>query len=156
MNVIRFFLFLGLVSSVVASVIFPYGQSSIRYRRTRFKDHEAVKKSSRRQYDTNIMRRQARSVATHGIGMINNFGPVRSGGVLLLGVTAIRLAKFLRSEVFSRALYFWVHAGPIVVHYKFTRWFLKKTKAPLESESILLLNNSMSFLTKAYLCFRAQ
>ncbi|CAJ1895898.1 unnamed protein product [Cylindrotheca closterium] len=78
---------------------------------------------------------QSNNVGTTGMGMIGNFGKVKSGGIVLLGATTIQLAKFLTSEVFSRALYFWVQAGPIVVHYKFTRWFLKKTKAPLEKRN---------------------
>lgn len=139
MNVFRFFLLLGLIESAVASVIFPYGQSEARYQRTRFKYNEEVKKSARLQDGVHLTRRcQVRGLRSNGIGMINTFGAAKSGGVLLLGVTAIKLAKFLKSEVFSRALYFWVHAGPIVVHYKFTRWFLRKTKAPLESEPFLL------------------
>lgn len=58
----------------------------------------------------------------------------RTGGLVLVGSTAIHLINKLRSEAFKRAIYFWYHAGPIVVHYKFTQWFLTKTKAPLESE----------------------
>lgn len=42
--------------------------------------------------------------------------------------------KALRSEAFRRASRFWVKVGPMVVHYKFTRWWLTKiTKAPLET-----------------------
>jgi hypothetical protein len=61
------------------------------------------------------------------------FFDARQGGWFLVGTAALGyLSNKLRSEAVSRAFYFWSHAGPIVAHYKFTRWFLRKTKAPLE------------------------
>jgi aarF domain-containing kinase len=38
----------------------------------------------------------------------------------------------LQSESVNRACYFWFHAGPVVCHYKFTRWYLSRTNAPLQ------------------------
>jgi hypothetical protein len=60
------------------------------------------------------------------------FSSVQPGSWVLLATALGYVGNKLRSESVTRALYFWVHAGPIVVHYKFTRWFLDKTKAPLE------------------------
>lgn len=50
----------------------------------------------------------------------------------MCGGTILYLQKVVQSEAVQRAAYFWVHAGPIVVHYKFTKWWLTKTKAPLQ------------------------
>ena len=53
---------------------------------------------------------------------------------LLVGGVVYQSQKALRSEAFRRATRFWVKVGPMVVHYKFTRWWLTKvTKAPLET-----------------------
>ena len=38
----------------------------------------------------------------------------------------------IRSEAVHRATYFWWKVAPLVTHYKFTKWWLRKTKAPLE------------------------
>ncbi|KAG7356579.1 ABC1 family-domain containing protein [Nitzschia inconspicua] len=48
------------------------------------------------------------------------------------GVALVCIGKMIQSEAVQRALYFWVHAGPIVAHYKFAKWWLTKTKAPLQ------------------------
>lgn len=51
----------------------------------------------------------------------------------LLGASiGLYLQKVCRSEAVQRALYFWIHAGPVVAHYKFAKWWLTKTNAPLE------------------------
>jgi hypothetical protein len=66
-------------------------------------------------------------------GMPLAFFDARQGGWFLVAAAALGyLNKKLRSEAVGRALYFWTHAGPIVAHYKFTRWSLRRTKAPLE------------------------
>jgi aarF domain-containing kinase len=41
------------------------------------------------------------------------------------------------SEPARRAVYFWRHAGPMVVHYKFTEWWLEKSEAPLERRNLV-------------------
>jgi aarF domain-containing kinase len=41
------------------------------------------------------------------------------------------------SEPARRAMYFWRHAGPMVVHYKFTEWWLGKSEAPLERRNLV-------------------
>jgi hypothetical protein len=56
----------------------------------------------------------------------------RSGPWLVAAVALVQAVNCLRSEALNRAVHFWVKAGPIVAHYKFTRWWLRKTKAPLE------------------------
>lgn len=52
--------------------------------------------------------------------------------VTLGGGAILYFQRLVQSEALQRALYFWVHAGPIVAHYKFAKWWLTKTKAPLE------------------------
>lgn len=70
------------------------------------------------------------------VGMVSSpplaFSPVTSGGIVLLASAIGYIGHKLNSEAVKRALFFWVHAGPIVAHYKFTRWYLHKTNAPLE------------------------
>eukprot|EP00980_Cylindrotheca_fusiformis_P009749 scaffold2149_cov187-Cylindrotheca_fusiformis.AAC.27 len=68
------------------------------------------------------------------IETLKGLGP-ESGVLLIIGAGVVHVVKKLRSESLKRALDFWVHAGPIVLHYKFTRWFLATTNAPLKSES---------------------
>ena len=49
-------------------------------------------------------------------------------------IALVQTIKTIQSEPFQRSLYFWIHAGPIVAHYKFTQWYLQKWKkdVPLE------------------------
>lgn len=54
------------------------------------------------------------------------------GRLVLIAAGLGYVGTKLRSEAVNRAMYFWVNAGPIIAHYKFTRWYLGKTKAPLE------------------------
>ena len=59
------------------------------------------------------------------------------GGPLWLFAGAIALVqtiKTIQSEPFQRSLYFWIHAGPIVAHYKFTQWYLQKWKKDVSLE----------------------
>lgn len=51
---------------------------------------------------------------------------------LLLGGVVYQSQKALRSEAVRRAARFWVKIGPVVAHYKFTRWWLRTNKADLE------------------------
>jgi aarF domain-containing kinase len=50
----------------------------------------------------------------------------------LLATSCLMAGRVATSEPARRALYFWRHAGPMVVHYKFTEWWLGKSEAPLE------------------------
>ena len=45
----------------------------------------------------------------------------------LLGTTTTAAAPAVGSQPIRRALYFWTRAGPIVVHYKFTQWWLRNS-----------------------------
>ena len=65
------------------------------------------------------------------------FTPLQAGKFLSLAAVAAYLGKQLRSESVSRALCFWFHAGPVVVHYKFARWYLEWTKAPLVKRDLV-------------------
>ena len=49
------------------------------------------------------------------------------GTAAVLGSGAA-LRKIQKSEPIQRALYFWKHAGPIIAHYKFTKWWLNVQK----------------------------
>mgnify|MGYP006345002021 FL=1 len=49
------------------------------------------------------------------------------GTAAVLGLGAA-LRKIQKSEPIQRALYFWKHAGPIIAHYKFTKWWLNVQK----------------------------
>ena len=91
--------------------------------------------------DDIIMKNRASSQVSHPskyghYGMINTFSTVgRNGGTLLLfGAALIQIGKIVTSESVRRAVYFWINAGPMVCHYKFTQWYLTKTDVPLESE----------------------
>lgn len=134
-----FLTLLNLIICVKGSVIFPYQQNlcTAGPKSRRFgRDLKRIERSNQRRL------RRASSpissiVGSSQYGMIRNFSGLgkSGGGLLLFGAAAlIKVGNIVTSESFRRALYFWVHAGPIVVHYKFTRWFLTKTKAPIESE----------------------
>ena len=60
------------------------------------------------------------------------FSPAQSGGAAAAIAAVAYLGSRLATESVKRAVYFWIHAGPIVMHYKFTRWYLGQTKATLE------------------------
>ena len=45
---------------------------------------------------------------------------------------AYRTNKF---ETIRRATYFWTHAGPIVIHYKFTKWWLDTIDASIDQRN---------------------
>ena len=44
-----------------------------------------------------------------------------------MGTTTTAAAPAVGSQPIRRALYFWTRAGPIVVHYKFTQWWLRNS-----------------------------
>lgn len=51
-------------------------------------------------------------------------------GTILMTMFGVHSARQLyRSEPVRRAVYFWKHAGPIIVHYKFTKRYLQYTQA---------------------------
>ena len=56
---------------------------------------------------------------------------------ILVGGVVYQSQKALRSEAFRRAARFWVKIGPVVAHYKFTRWWLRKSKAELEHRDLV-------------------
>lgn len=142
----QLFLCIGLLVCINASVIFPYQQSTCSAndnQRRHFKSGSAVRKRENMDYHLQRLRRVPSSSSPQtpngSYGMITGLkglGP-KGGGFLFLGAAAVHLANKLRSESVKRALDFWIHAGPIVLHYKFTKWFLTKTNAPLESESVI-------------------
>ena len=49
---------------------------------------------------------------------------VVTGSAAVVGA-AIAMNKIRKNEPFRRALYFWSHIGPIVIHYKFTKWYFE-------------------------------
>jgi hypothetical protein len=51
------------------------------------------------------------------------------------GTVALYVQRIVQSEAVQRATYFWIHAGPIVAHYKFAKWWLTKTKASLQKRN---------------------
>jgi hypothetical protein len=133
----------GLFANVKASVIFPFQQSAHHgtSRRNRFKKGAQAQKKESNDYHWRQLRRAPSVSSSHvskgDYGMIKSFrgvGP-KSGGFLFFGAAVLHLANRMRSESFKRSFDFWAHAGPIVLHYKFTQWFLTKTMAPLESKS---------------------
>lgn len=59
------------------------------------------------------------------------FTPYQASLSLSLLAALGYIGRTLQSESVKRAMYFWFHAGPVVFHYKFTRWHLTRTRAPL-------------------------
>jgi hypothetical protein len=131
-----------LVSSAQASVIFPFqqqhhhGNSNNRNRLK--KDRLGIKNRSQNtlRHFQRVPSVELPNLVNSEYGMIKNFSSSmgQNGGLLCLGAAVIHVANKMRSESFKRAFFFWINAGPLVVHYKFTRWFLTKTKAPLASK----------------------
>jgi len=60
------------------------------------------------------------------------FSPSQAGTCLSLASALVYIGHQIQSESVKRAMYFWFHAGPIVLHYKFTRWYLSRSRAPLQ------------------------
>lgn len=53
-------------------------------------------------------------------------------GLALIILAILVVQRVSCNEPLSRALYFWRIIGPIVAHYKFTAWWLKRTDATKE------------------------
>ena len=66
--------------------------------------------------------------------------PTRNSLVLIMAGATIFIHKMIRSEAVHRACYFWLNAGPVVAHYKFTKYWLSKTNAPLEKRERVYQN----------------
>lgn len=132
----------ALIAGTDSSVIFLGGtcpstcdgaRRSLDRRKRRVPNHQQWGKSCQvRERRSGISKLSATSTHMHLA-----FTPVQAGKFLSLAAVVGYLAKQLRSESFSRAIYFWFHAGPVVAHYKFTRWYLEKTKAPLEKRDLV-------------------
>lgn len=122
----------------LASVIFPLdknfqtrrlsGQSSLFSRRT----------------DGGIYDRRRRGWTSGGAGFPGvptaqlAFSPYYQASVCLSLVAALGyIGQKLQSESVKRAVYFWFHAGPVVFHYKFARWHLSRTRAPLQKRDFV-------------------
>lgn len=59
--------------------------------------------------------------------------PPMTSPLLVTGITITVLRTLFKArEPASRAFYFWTRTGPIIVHYKFTQWWLTASKAPRE------------------------
>jgi hypothetical protein len=128
-----------LLSNVDGSVIFPFHNSESPASNRRFgQDRECRRQRNTgtfwypRRNTPNAVQLPTSSLLPNSSNMPLAFSSVQPGSWVLLATALGYVGNKLRSESVTRALYFWVHAGPIVVHYKFTRWFLDKTKAPLE------------------------
>jgi hypothetical protein len=128
---------------VEGSVIFPSARQADSQRKRPIwieKSRDTRKQQQRARSSLYSAKTVARKVTKDGFspaivpsGMPLAFFDARQGGWFLVATAGLGyLSNKLRSEAVSRAFYFWSHAGPIVAHYKFTRWFLRKTKAPLE------------------------
>ena len=62
-------------------------------------------------------------------------------GWALVGTTTVAtIQNICSSKPVRRAAYFWWNAGPIVFHYKFTKWWLTKTNAPIEKRDAVYNN----------------
>mmetsp|Transcript_81788 Transcript_81788/g.237139 ORF Transcript_81788/g.237139 Transcript_81788/m.237139 type:complete len:598 (-) Transcript_81788:312-2105(-) len=124
----------------VSSVIFPGGPTaeSISFRRRQSRWH---RKGSvgRGGVLSSEMFRQAHSISGFHLPLYSQhslaFSPAQAGKFLSLGLILSFLGQQIQSESVRRAAYFWFHAGPVVLHYKFTRWYLTTTNASLEKRN---------------------
>ena len=117
------------------SVVFPLGHDD-----TRRRDDPRTRRVSRRNVPINrwkggLFTERRGAAFPHPLGALRPqlaFSPAQAGKYISLAALIGYFGRKLQSESVSRALYFWRHAGPVVMHYKFTRWYLRRTKAPLE------------------------
>jgi hypothetical protein len=125
------------------SVLFPRSFESSSYhkhntardRRIRYRRRNALSSvspaASMRQSSSasSLSRRDTSQIPPLAFGSLVSSSPAPwlMGALLFL-----KTAQVIRSEAFQRAMYFWANAGPIVFHYKFTKWWLRKTEASLE------------------------
>ena len=138
LHIVAFFaLFCSNDSQVEGSVMFPFqhkGNSKLRKADGSFvkkKRNSLYSWPTRRQFATSGVVRATNSVLPNFTSKPLAFS-ARQGGLVLIAGALSYIVKKVRSETISRALYFWINAGPIVAHYKFTEWFLRRTQAPLE------------------------
>ncbi|CAB9508559.1 protein kinase UbiB [Seminavis robusta] len=76
----------------------------------------------------------SKQVAIH-IASGNVLTPTITPRIVCMSGIACALAANValqKSEAAQRACFFWQKAGPIVAHYKFTQWWLRTRKAPIE------------------------
>ncbi len=116
-----------------AAVFFPFD--------TNFQGHVSHSRriSKRIDRDLSILRRRRGWTSLDaGVGFLEvpskrrlAFTPYQASLSLSLLAALGCIGQTLQSESVKRAMYFWFHAGPVVFHYKFTRWHLTRTRAPL-------------------------
>lgn len=136
------------VGTIHGSVIFPLDHNELltvssrpHHSRTRrlARRHREYFQRRNHSFSTTDRRNVFLTTTMHkGVGSLPlAFTPLQAGKFLSVAALIGCIGKKLQSESFTRALYFWIHAGPVVMHYKFTRWYLTKTKAPLEKRDIV-------------------
>lgn len=126
------------VSTILAeaSVIFPRSNENVR--RYRYGNTKSTRNTG--EFTLRKARQRNRSIVPGSSffqgssvrGPKLAFTPIQSGGAAILLAAVAYIGQILTTESVKRAMYFWAHAGPIVIHYKFTRWYLGQTKAPLK------------------------
>ena len=134
-----------IIGGTDGSVIFPLDHHEPLSSRHRHTKSQRIAKRQRQDFQQ--QRRYSLSTRTNdllattmccGVGSLPlAFTPLQAGKFLSVAALIGYIGKKLQSESVSRALYFWIHAGPVVMHYKFTRWYLTKTKAPLEKRDVV-------------------
>ena len=83
--------------------------------------------------------RASQQIVTHLVLDSSTGNPATSRIFCLSGAACYLATKYAisRSEAAQRACYFWKRAGPIVVHYKVSQWWLNLSKAPIEKRNIV-------------------
>lgn len=137
----RLFIWTLFVVGANGSVVFPRNEKNSRYGRATDHGRRRISRrdeeNHRRKENRLVFKGQARSNYAPGLQKQLAFSPLQVGKFLSIAALVGFLGEKLRSESVSRALYFWFHAGPVVAHYKFTRWYLQQTRAPLEKRDIV-------------------
>ena len=121
----------------------PSMESAAVFLPTNFQGHVTIGQSRRpsKRIDNNlsIRRRSCWKSFAAGVGFLEAqgigrlaFTPYQATISLSLMSALGSIGRTLQSESMKRAIYFWFHAGPVVLHYKFTRWHLTRTNAPLQ------------------------
>ena len=69
---------------------------------------------------------------------------------ILVGGAVYQTQKALRSEAIRRATRFWIKIGPVVAHYKFTRWWFNNNLRTNKSSSLSKRNEVYGKLHRRY------
>lgn len=92
-------------------------------------------------------------IRSFGRKILNSFASNNLRPILLVtgaALAAHRAHRVVQSDAVRRATHFWFQCGPMVAHYKLTKWCLKASSAPLEQRDATYKRLHDKYARKAF------